>query len=258
MSMRIDGELHTHTQSLESEHLGQAFDLLCESRRIAGGGRTSMSGLKERRVAISCIMHSFCFLEGAINALGYELFFNAQSGRYVPKDARDHLLERFLTSWDKAPCLEKLHFIVSYSGARRVPDNLAARLRELNTLRNWLVHGFTFETTFLLEPNPTEGDGSFTVVDYEESVDWKAKFPNTHFNSLMALYHEDARKAMHISLECLEILSTIFTQPYAFTVTNPQMGFQILMGPSFDIEGVLERNTSVQEPDAQPGSGTYI
>ena len=261
MSIQIDGELHTIMQSLESDHLGQAFDLLIQLKEVSSEQAALGSSVKERRLALSCIIHSFCALESAVNRLGYELFFDPVSEIYVPEEERDFLLNKFIKTWDRGATLEKLHFIAFYAGSRHTAAQLEAKLRELNILRNWLVHGFTYKTTFLLEPS-SEGDaGFFTVVDFEESVDWRKKFPNCKFNSLSNLRFEDARKAIVIVLESLEVLSSAFLRPFAYTLTTPRLEFQVLFGPSFEIEEAIARvmcnRQEVAEPDtAADGEGT--
>src|SRR5262249_43661113 len=125
------------------------------------------------------ILHGFCALESIINDLGYEMFFHPESARYVHPEKRDVLLKRFVQSWDKNVSLDKLDLILSYSLNRSLPSQIKSKLRELNILRNWIAHGFTYTTTFLLEPNTDRDNGGCNIVDRQDSVDWKSKFPNT-------------------------------------------------------------------------------
>ena len=249
MSTQSNDELETITQSVVPDHLGQAFDLLRESKEVERADSDSLSKLKERRIAISCIIHSFCVLDSVVNYFGDELFFDLDSQRFVKETERDMPFKKLLKSWNKMSCLDKLQLVLYYSDSRELQANLAARLRELNILRNWLVHGFTYKTTFLLESSPEKGEGTFTVVDYEESIDWRKKFPNTKFNSLGGLYFEDARKALTIVLEALELLSDIFLIPFEF-IGNPRFGYQFLYGPCFNIPKVIEKNISSANEDS--------
>ncbi len=74
-------------------------------------------------------------------------------------------------------------------------------MRELNSLRNWLVHGFSYKKIFLLQS--TSEDDTYDVVDIEESVNWAEKFPNTKFKPLEDLNSEDADLALRIVFEAL-------------------------------------------------------
>ena len=137
----------------------------------------------EKKV-VSCILHSYCGLEAALNVTGYQLFLNAKSPRYIPPAKRDLALKRLIKSWEiNLAATDKLHYILSVSGKTLQPK-LGNELRELNILRNWIAHGFVFTSVILLEKQP---DGSLLGVDREDSIDWERKFPNTKFQPLMVL-----------------------------------------------------------------------
>lgn len=239
-------ELHTTINSLESDHLGLAFDLLRESKilnkKFVKDDSHYFSGMEERRLVMSCILHGFCALESAISYFGYELFFNPDSSRYVAEDKRGLLLKKFLRTWDKAQCIEKLQFILSYSSSIEIPENLIAKLRELNSLRNWLVHGFTYKTTFLIEPNPDK-ENSFTVIDYDDDIDWKRKFPNTKFSPPLSLRFEDAYKSLFIVLEIFKLLSQAFSHLFSVMTVKPKLEFHMLYIDNSDVAKLIEKCT---------------
>src|SRR4029079_17691164 len=106
---------------------------------------------------------------------GFELFFNEDSPRYVRPEQRDFLLKKSIRSWDTTPFIEKTAFVLFHASKGELPSKLENQLRELNNLRNWLVHGFSYKTTYLLDPKPNE-TGDYEVVDIEESIDWSKKF----------------------------------------------------------------------------------
>jgi hypothetical protein len=88
-------DLVSHTVSTGDDHLGYALDLLYECRAtIPEAGDLPL--LVHRRVATSCIIHTFSALESAINRLGYEIFSDVNSPRYMPEDRRGFLLQKFL------------------------------------------------------------------------------------------------------------------------------------------------------------------
>ena len=143
-----------------------------------------------KRFVLSSIIHANSGLESVVNFLGFELFSNEDSSRFIQIEQRDFLLTKFVKTWDRAPCLDKISFVLSHSSKTMLPAKLQNQLRELNNLRNWLVHGFCYKTTLLLEPKE---NGTFNVVDTEDTLDWVKKFPNTKFKPLDQLGIEDYR-----------------------------------------------------------------
>ena len=196
--------LHFFTNSLDSTHLSHALDLYKMAQEKVKNS-SDVDWVTAHRLSMSCIIHAFAGLESTVNYFGYELFSNADSPRFVPNEQRDPLLKRFIRSWHNASCVEKLLYILYHSAKQELPAKLETQLRELNNLRNWLVHGFSYKTTFLVDDDiddPLRGN----VIDMEESVDWRSKFPNTNFKSLNNTDNEDAYACLSIVFEVLTIL----------------------------------------------------
>ena len=145
---KIDGLL-SMTQSARDDHLGYALDLLyeCHITRLESG---APPGLSHRRVAMSCIIHAFSSLESALSRLSYEMFSDVESRRYVPEEQRGFALHKLLATWARMSVIDKFDILLERGSGERPSAKLLARLRELNNLRNWLVHGFPYKRTLLL------------------------------------------------------------------------------------------------------------
>jgi hypothetical protein len=237
------GDLQTLTISLEALHLGHAIDLMRKSKVVSATAKTGWEHELVKRCAISSILHGFCALESAINFFGYELFFYQDSQRYIPTEKREYLLKKFLKNWDNSKALEKLEFILSYSKAS-LPEKLHNELRELNNLRNLIAHGFVYRTTFLLDlkdnPDDDEQTQTFSVIDTEDDIDWKKKFPNTKFKPLAKLDFNDSQSALTIVLKVLKIFSSTFSQPINLMTCEYPVRYQLLWEESFDIQEIVK------------------
>lgn len=231
--LKINDELHIQTVSFDTDHLSHAIDLMRLARNPSTLTEKIMGGVLRRRFAISSIIHAFSGLESVINLFGFELFFNSDSQRHFPPEQRDFLLSRMIKTWDNVPSIDKLSFILSHSGRLTLPPKLENQLRELNNLRNWLVHGFSYKRTLLLEPSPDRSN-TYNVVDMEDSVDWAKKFPNTKFKHLERLDAEDAQLALSIVFNALKMLSDCMSQPLAMLTCVPEFKYTILHGDSFN------------------------
>lgn len=230
-------ELQIHTRSLDMTHLSHAIDLV----RMATPNLEKRSGYPgefAKRLSISSIIHSFAGLESVVNFFGYELFFNEDSPRFVPREQREFLLVKMIKSWDTAPFIEKLSFIVFYAAKKQLPPKLENQLRELNNLRNWLVHGFSYKSTWLIDPTPNER-GAHDVVDMEDSVDWAQKFPNTKFNPLHELNTFDARLALTIIFDGLKLLSDCMKQPFLIVTYMPEVKAHVFFEDKFNIQDLI-------------------
>ncbi|RZK42163.1 MAG: hypothetical protein EOO61_05555 [Hymenobacter sp.] len=187
--------LHTVTVSLASTHLGLAVETF---HRLSGMDKRSMN-------AISVILHSYFGLESAINSIGYEMFKNKESQYYIPENDRNFLLKKFIKSWNyNMQLIDKIEFIELHNNGK-ISNKLKNELTELNKLRNWLAHGFSYSTTFLLEE--TDAENAYKIVDYEDSENWRKSFPNCKFNSLTNLNVKDAEKVLRIVFGILIELS---------------------------------------------------
>ncbi|KXK15413.1 MAG: hypothetical protein UZ14_CFX002000434 [Chloroflexi bacterium OLB14] len=237
------GDLQSFTVSLEELHLGHAVDLMRKSKVVSKNAKTGWETSLVHRCAISSILHGFCALESAINYFGHEMFFNKGSESYVPIEKRDYLLNKFLKKWDKSEALEKLEFILSYSKVS-TPEKLRNELIELNNLRNWIAHGKVYITTFLLDPKDDpdndEETQTYSVVDMEDSVNWKGKFPNTKFKSLGKLNFDDAQIALTIVLNTLKILSETFKKPIDLMTCEYPASYDLLWEENFNIQEIIK------------------
>jgi len=196
-------DLLHYTNSLAMSQLGHSIDVLLLSRDHYQSKELSHSWILSQRYAISSIVHAYIGFESAINKVGFELFFDQSSPRYIATANRDLSLRRLIASWDKTLSIaEKFEYIIS-AKSLSAEASLINQLRELNNLRNMLVHGFCFGTTLLLEANDR---GSYDLIDREDTIDWKRKFPNTKFNPIDDLDYPDALKAMRIVQNCLRLL----------------------------------------------------
>ena len=203
IDMNLEDNIVTITLSLTSDHLSLAIEALHRAKTLD----------QRRRDAISAIIHSFCGLESAVNFIGYEMFDNKDSQKYIEKDKRNLPLDRFIKSWNASlPFMDKLNYLFSIK-KESIPAKLQNELRELNNLRNWLSHGFSYQNTLLIELDKTDKSKG-TVIDSEYNIDWKKKFPNTKFKSLDNLDEVDAEKSLRIVLDMLQRLSVISEQPF--------------------------------------------
>ena len=189
--METPDNLRTYQVDLTMHHLGRAVELYFQSTSFVKRVQP-WDWILEGRNAFSSIIHAYCGLESAINGIGYELFFNTDSSIYIPPERRDFPLARMIDAWHgRMQSVDKLKFILAHEANAEITQPLAAEVQEVNNLRNWIVHGFSFKRTVLLEPKQEE-EGVFTEVDREDTVSWEAKFPRLKFNSLDELDAEDA------------------------------------------------------------------
>ena len=150
--------------------------------------------------ALSSVLHAFCAFESSVNELGHLMFFLPSSAIYLSTEKRGYLLSKAVAGWNRLECIEKFILLVELLHGETIRPQTEARLRELNTLRNWIAHGFAFQSTLLLAPTAT---GTFDQVDREDSVNWRTKFPNQKFHPLNELDHLDAHKAIVTVIEGL-------------------------------------------------------
>ena len=201
----IKDNLHTITVSLFDAHLGLALEALYRIRENDIDRRS--------KNAISIIIHSYCGLESAVNFIGYQLFFDPESTTFIKEQNRDLPLKRMVNNWhSNLSCLDEIEYILSVQKVN-FPAKLKNEIAELNNMRNWLAHGFSYKTTFLLEPKIDE-ENTYNVIDSEDNIDWQKKFPNTKFSPITDLNGNDGEKALRIVLETLVIISAATNQPF--------------------------------------------
>ncbi|MDP8206237.1 MAG: hypothetical protein P9L92_06205 [Candidatus Electryonea clarkiae] len=210
--MIFDEELVTHIVSMTSVHISQAIDMYLQARDEALLKNPPYIWIQSRHKSISSIIHSFSALESVVSETGHQLFFEEDSYLYVPREKRNFALRKVVSNWKYTSCLDKFHLIVEQISTKAAPLKLAAELMELNNLRNWLLHGFVYKATLLLEKK-NEEKGTFTLVDREDSVKWSNKFPNTKFSALDELDECDAKKALIISLSAIKLMYEYRQEP---------------------------------------------
>jgi len=225
--MKLD-DIHTTTHSLTDTHFGQAFDCLLRVRESSNRSKSENQNSKsmlENRNSISTITHSFLGLESAINLIGEALFFDEESTKFILLDKRNYATNRLIQTWSKMPTLKKLDFLFSVSKSKKPPSKLLSELNELNTIRNWIVHGFSYKETFLLDE---QAKNEYIIIDQELHIDWGKKFPNTKFNPLHNICEQDAHKALLICLKIAKYLAGAFQQPFSITQTHKKFKYNII------------------------------
>lgn len=226
----MDELLHT-TMTIGPDHLGHAIELLYMSKREP-----------EKRVvprlSTSSIIHSFAGMEASINSLAYNMFSNTQSTLYMPTGERDYLIEKQIRSWDTTGIIDKILFILSRFKSE-LPPNLQARIREINTLRNWILHGLCYGRTYLINQEE-RSEGVYEVVDFEDHINWQGKFPHMKFSNLLEMKPSDAENCLRTILEAL-LITTIETKyPLSLHWYLPSPRYVVIHG-DMDIEELLQQ-----------------
>jgi hypothetical protein len=200
----MNNDLLEITPGLTAEHLSLAVEQFFSSRELRVNPTHPWSWIKAKRYSLSSIIHAYSGLESATNVVGYNLFFNPDSNRYVPPEQRDIPLKRMVDAWqNRLSNVDKLNYILSVSGSN-VPPRLESELRELNSLRNWLAHGFPYKYIVLVEKQET---GTLLEVDREDMHNWQSRFSNTKFHPPDRIDDTDAHTAIRIVLESLKVLA---------------------------------------------------
>lgn len=189
--------------SLFDQHLAQAVDELKESFSLTES-RTHEDYLVEWRLSSSCIVHSISALDSLINGIGFDYCFNKDTDQFIPNESRSFSLKRMIKAWDSLSILERLMAIVEVTDIDSLPLKIENELRELNDLRNWIIHGKPFVLTTLREYYRDE-ENYFRADehDWEESIDWKKKYTNTKFKSPSRLNRHDAKNAVDIVVKAI-------------------------------------------------------
>lgn len=191
-------ELVKFTSSITQDHLGLAVDLLHQSYKCSSYWRYS------HRQALSSVLHVFLALEAAVNLIGDRIFFDPDSPAYVSEKDRDFPMQLMIRGWKfRLSVLDKINFFC-FRFKFSLPAKLENELRELDTMRNWIVHGTPYKTTILFEEYMPE---MFQIADREDNIDWSKTFPNTKLKSPAHIDYTDARTANRIVLDMLKILS---------------------------------------------------
>jgi hypothetical protein len=228
------------TQTLVNEHLSLAVEQLARARILETRPEKPWDWGKARRHALSSVLHAYCGFEGAVNFIGYEMFFNPRSAKYVPPETRDFSLELMVRSWDaKVGATEKFKYILSTAKAGTLAK-LGNELRELNTYRNWIAHGVPYSTTVLVGPQP---GGTLLELDREDNVNWKSKFPNTKFHPLDTADRTDAATALHIVLESVKVLTSHVARIYFWVCPLLKGPDYRIITADFDIDAYIDEQS---------------
>ena len=237
MSVIPTDELHTITQSISGAHLGQAIDSMRISYDRSKTSQTGWDKMSAHQYGLSSIMHAFCFLESLVNFLSYELLFDTKSNRYIPEDQRKFPLRKLVGSWKTVRCLDKIKFVLEEAYRHETAPNLLQKLEEINTLRNWIMHGFTYTTTMLLEQ--ADEELSWHVHDTEDNVEWGKKFPANKFNPIVEIDYSDSQKVLSVILEVCKPFFSVEPHGLSVSTTYPDQNYKAFFGEDLDFTELL-------------------
>jgi len=194
--------------TLFDNFLAQAIDELQRAGDMSA--KKTYKELKiESRYAISSIIHSFLALDSLINYLGFELFFSShpEPDVFIDETERSYALKHVLKLWrnQRLSVLEKIDLILAEKKLQPLNSNTVLKIKELNNLRNWVVHGKPYSMTLYAE-NVWEGLWLHSTLKDVEDDFGKDKFPITKFNSPANLNKNDAKTALIIVLEVITFI----------------------------------------------------
>ncbi|APF25230.1 MULTISPECIES: hypothetical protein [Clostridium] len=232
--MKRQNKLQTLTSDLISTHLSQAFNLYYQCSR-------NNTQFTKRYYCISCIIHSVSAIEACISKIAYETFDNAKSSFYIPVEKRNISLSIIINTWFKMQTIDKINLFLQMFEKNRLDKILESKFKELDNLRNWLIHGPCYDTIYLLEP---KGDNNFDLIDKKDSIHWECRYPNSKFNSLEDIDETDAYKALEISLEVLKQLSGLNIAVIGMLREKPFQTFTIVT-KNTSIEYLLKENNNI-------------
>ena len=176
--------------ALTYRHLEISINQYANSMAVSG---EAWSWIQQAESALSSILHAFFAFETSVNMLGHERFFNKNSDFFIAPDSRSLLLRKFVSRWQIASCIDKYELLADLDESINLDSRHLAELREVNTLRNKLAHGFVYQTYILTETSGLE-------VVREDDVDWRRMFPHLGIEFLDRLNHENAKKVLEVCL----------------------------------------------------------
>lgn len=253
-------EIRMDVRSLYANHLGHALDLLHESLEDGSHQQGSAKDFCSQRCAISAIIHGFSSLESVLNFMAYRMFSLDDSAEFIPLAKRNFLVQSMIKRWTNLKITEKCNTILSVSGASLLPNGVHSKLSEVNTLRNWIVHGTCYHSTLLVAPS-SEPHVLYEVVDEEPGKsweDWRQKFPLCRFNQPLALNVLDAQAALRVIIEVLLILSKGTGFKWSYTTCIPQLTACLLSGDyECNMDAILgiEKTEPINSPDPKSRAG---
>lgn len=209
--MDADYTLLEYPISLTYTHFSQALDLylICDATAATMNWDRNTyprDWIVRQNMSLSSVIHSFCAVEATVNTISYKIFRTTDHPRYVEPSQRTFLLNKSISNWKTVQCIDKFCLLFDCAKCPAPPQDLLTDLRELNNLRNWIVHGFVYGTTALLEKNSR---GTYDEVDTDDELDWSRHFPKNKFNRLDRLCKLDARKALLIALRACALMQPI-------------------------------------------------
>jgi hypothetical protein len=228
--------------SLGYTHLSQAIDLylIADSHsdwRVSHG------------MTISSIIHSYCAIESTVNTIAYGIFRREDHPHYIAPIHRSFLLKKCLSNWKTLQFIDKFCLLFDCAKQVQPSENVLADLRELNNLRNWIVHGFVYKKTLLLEKT---SEGEYEGVDEEDEINWLGHFPKNHFNPLDQMDERDARKVLLIALRALALVQVTLERLFVVTSNRTPSRFTLVTDTNFDFSSMLDRFIE-QAKSAQSG-----
>ena len=238
-------------RTLYHNHLAYALDLLHQALGGANAGPASAEALHAERCAMSAIIHGFSSLEAALNFMRCRMFTVSDGPEFIPVADRDYLAQRMVERWDKLAVTEKCNTILSVLRAPLLPNELHSRLSEVNTLRNWLVHGVCYHSRLLVAPSSEEGV-PYEVIYEEPGESWKnwdKKFPLCRFNQPLAINLLDAQTALRVVLQVLLSLSKSTGFNWFYTTCKPHLAACGLFG---DLECNLDVMLGMKKTEPSP------
>jgi hypothetical protein len=190
------------TNTLFEQYLGQAID----EYKIAKSQTRDRAHNKqiELRHSNSCIIYCTSALDSLVNYLRFEMFLNDESDDFILGQERSFALQKILDLWEyRLTVLDKLDLILEQSKSKPLEKNLRQKLKELNNLRNWIVHGKPYFVTYR-EETTWEGLRFISnIYDVREQFGEDEKFNKTKFNSPTSLNIKDAKTALFMVLETI-------------------------------------------------------
>lgn len=234
----LDGfdELQEFTLTLVGDHIALAVDLLLDSRQFS---ETPWMWRYSHRRAMSSILHAFLGLESAINLIGYELFFDPSSPRYIMPADRSIPVKLMVDRWSNGLSWSvKLDYILSaynYS----IDEHLKQELLECATIRNLIAHGNPYKQRILLGKDLL----SVRVVDREIIFD-SSKFSHTKLKSPSFIEYHDAYTVNRIILNTLKVLAIHTGNQFMISPTDDKDNETIRIDDDFDVSEILDHGFS--------------
>jgi hypothetical protein len=180
--------------------------------------------------------------------MAYRMFTLDDAAEFIPLAKRGFFVQSMIKRWDNLKVTEKCNAILSVSDAALLTNGVHSKLSEVNTLRNWIVHGTCYHSTLLVAPS-LESRVLYEVVDEEPGESWKRwnqKFPLCRFNQPLALNVRDAQAALRVIIVVLLILSRGTGFKWFYTTCIPHLTACGLFG---DLECNLDAILGVEKTE---------